>query len=121
MNYSSVITIESSVLSGVRFSIRRVSLGARLELLHRVRELTLKSAFYEAGKSTEDRIQASISAYELARLYLAWGVVGIDGLNIDGKAATVETLIAEGPEALCDEIVEHIRGQLQLSADERKN
>ena len=58
---------------------------------------------------------------QIDRLYLEWGLQAIDGLSIDGEAATPRLLIEQGPESLTREIVARIRGECHLSEDERKN
>ena len=55
------------------------------------------------------------------KLYLEWGLTRLDGLLIDGRAATTELLIEKGPSELADEIIEVIRSGIGLSDDERKN
>ena len=53
-------------------------------------------------------------------MYLSWGLVSVEGLKIDGEAATVAHLIEKGPEELTREIVSTIKGQCGLSEAERK-
>lgn len=45
----------------------------------------------------------------------------LDGLEIDGQAATADTLLSDGPEDLVDEIDAQIKKLLTLSESERKN
>jgi hypothetical protein len=62
-----------------------------------------------------------VAAAEVEKIHLEWGLEGVEGLEIDGKAATVEDLIAKGPETLTQEIVRAIRSECGLSEAERKN
>jgi hypothetical protein len=110
----------SHVLPGVRFAIKRVSLGQRIELNQRVRELTLKHEFLRAGDASS-QLEAALSDLLVAKLYLEWGLESIEGLTIDGKKATAETLIRSGPEKLSEEIVRVIQAESGLTGDERKN
>ena len=119
-NYESVAWRESRSMPGVRFAIRRTSLGQRIELNRRIRELMLRHEFLKAGES-EDKLDATFAELLVQRLYLEWGLKEITGLAIDGEPATAEQLIDRGPEALAGEIVEAVQAELALSSDERKN
>jgi hypothetical protein len=119
--YESVVWIASNAASGVRFAIHRISFGRRMELSRRVRELSRKAEFLEAGTALDEKIEANILAQEIDVMYLQWGLLSIDGLIIDGEPATAERLLEEGPEALTREIVDAIRDQCALSETERKN
>jgi hypothetical protein len=107
-------------MPGVRFAIRRVSLRQRIELNHRVRELTLKNEFLRAG-DTEDQLEAALSDLLVTKLYLEWGLASIDGLLIDGETPSAAVLIAKGPESLAAEIAAAIHTESTLTDDERKN
>lgn len=55
---------------------------------------------------------------------LRWAIRSIDGLDIDGKPATPDSLYLDGAdeaEALIGEIMDALQGNLGLSADESKN
>jgi hypothetical protein len=119
--YESVISIESRALLGVRFVIQRISFGRRMELSRRVRELSRKAEFLEAGTEIREKIEASILAQEIDAMYLHWGLLSIEGLTIDGEPATAERLLEKGPEDLAREVVGAIKGQCGLSESERKN
>jgi hypothetical protein len=147
VRYESALRLESASTPGVRFTIRKISFGRRTELLRRVRELTRKVEFLEAGqglaaggtgtqatgsgpegRATDvfgealgERAEAALLSREADRVYLEWGLVNVEGLEIDGAAATLEGLIASGPEPLCDEILRAIQAECGLSAEERKN
>ena len=119
-SYASVLWYESETVQGVRYAIRRVSLLQRIELTRRARELSIRNEFLKAGDSTE-QLEASLADLLVRRLYIEWGLAELTGLRVDGKPATPGVLIDKGPEGLADEIISAIRGQLQLSEDERKN
>jgi hypothetical protein len=114
------LRFESESFAGVEFSIRKVSLLQRIELVAKVRELTLNHEFLRAG-DPKDQLEATISELLVQRLYLEWGVVDLRGLTIDGEAASVQLLIERGPEALAAEISGAIRTHLEFSETERKN
>lgn len=118
--YRSVRWQDSQSTPGVRFAVRRVSLESKLQLVKQVRELCLKHEFLRAGDSAEQS-EAAIGDLLVKKLYLEWGLAAVQGLTIDGKAATVATLIGSGPEELANEIAEEIRHELGLTEQERKN
>jgi hypothetical protein len=107
--------------SDVAFAIYRISFGRRMELSRRVREISRKAEFLEAGTELHEKIEANILAQEIDAMYLEWGLVRIDGLSIDGEAATVVQLLEKGPEDLAREVVGAIKEQCGLSEAERKN
>jgi hypothetical protein len=119
--YESVISIESKAMQGVRFAIHRISFGRRMELSRRVRELSQKAEYLEAGTEMHEKIAASILAQEIDAMYLHWGLSSIEGLIIDGEPATAVGLLEKGPEELAREVVSAIKGQCGLSEPERKN
>jgi hypothetical protein len=118
--YSSLSWRQSQTMPEVRFAIRRSSLAHRLELTKQLRELTLRYEFLNAGE-TSDQLEAALSDLLVRKLYIEWGLAGIQGLTIDGEAATAALLIQKGPETLTGEIIAAIRQEIELSEDERKN
>jgi len=116
-----VIAIPSKAMPGVTFSIQRISFGRRMELSRRVREISQKLQYLEAGSELQEKIEAGILAQEVDALYLSWALVSIDGLEIDGTKATPAQLIEKGPEDLTREIIGEIRRQCGLTEGERKN
>ena len=119
-SYASLLWYESQTVQGVRYAIRRVSLSQRIELTKKARELSIRHEFLEAGDSA-DELEAALADLLVRKLYIEWGLVELTGLRVDEEPATVEALIEKGPEALADEIIAAIRGQLGLSEEERKN
>jgi hypothetical protein len=118
--YSSVTWVESHKVAGVRFAVRRTSLEQRIELTKKVRELALRYEFLRAGEPS-DQLEASLADLLVRKLYIEWGLVALEGLRVDGEAATPVMLIESGPECLSDEVIDTIRAQLELSEEERKN
>ncbi len=121
MEYQSTVEMVSEAMPGVRYRIARMSFGRRLELTRRVRELTGRLRYLEAGDQIDERAEAAVLANEIEKLYLEWGLREIHGLVIDGQAATTALLVEAGPEALCREISAAIRRECGLSEEERKN
>src|ERR1039457_4758233 len=121
MTYESSFQVQSSVLPGVAFVVRRVSVARRLELLRKVRELTQRLEFYNAGAQLGDKLEASITSAEIESVYVVWGITKVEGLTIDGVDATPDLLVERGPEDLVREAATLVRSQLGLSEDERKN
>jgi hypothetical protein len=121
MQYDSLIEVESRALPGTRVTVRKMSFMRRLELAENIRELANRIEYLEAGSDPKEKMQAATLSRELDRIYLRWGLVRIDGLEIDGSPATPEVLVRDGPEALVEEALEAIRAQCGLSQEERKN
>jgi|SRR5271165_5744374 len=119
--YHSTLRIASKAMAGVTFEINRVSFGRRMELARRVRELSQRADFLEAGGELHERIEASLLKQEIEAIYLRWALVRVDGISIDGETATAERLLEKGPEGLTHEIVGAIKLQCGLAEDERKN
>jgi hypothetical protein len=121
VRYESARRVASTAAPGVHFTIRRMSFGRRTELLRRVRELTQKREFLEAGAALGERVEAALVGREADRVYLEWGLLKVEGLDIDGEPATPESLLASGPEPVTEEILRAIQAECGLSAEERKN
>jgi len=121
LQYESIVSIDSKAAPGVRFAIHRISFGRRMELSRRVRELSRKAEFLEAGTEMHEKIEANILAQEIDAMYLQWGLLSIEGLIIDGETATTDRLLEKGPEELTREVVDAIKTQCGLSEPERKN
>ncbi len=121
MNYESVKVVESRVESGVAYSVIRMSFGRRVELMKRVRDLARRMDFLEAGEDTGEKMDAALLQAEIDRVFVEWGLRGISGLELDGTAATPETLAQSGPEALFREALGAVHAEIGLSGEERKN
>ena len=121
MIYESVAIVESQIAAGVRYRLAKMSFGRRAELMHQVRELARKVEFLEAGRAPGEKMDAALLRTEIDRLYLRWGLLGVEGLDVDGAAASPETLAECGPEDLFREALQLVRSQTGLTADERKN
>lgn len=120
-SHESGVELSSARFPGVRFRVRRMSFGRRLELMRRVRELAQRMEFAEAGSNFTDKVEASLLSLEVERLYLEWGLEWVSGLELDGSAATPQTLAERGPEELCREMIQAIKAECGLSEEERKN
>jgi hypothetical protein len=116
---------DAAAMDGVRFEIVRVSFGRRIELARRIREIGRKMEYLEAGGALEngarDKMEATVLGAEIDRAYLEWGLVSIEGLEIDGAAATPETLVERGPVELAVEILGRNKAECGMTEDERKN
>lgn len=121
MNYESTKMIQSAKCPGVRLTIRRMTLGRRLEMIRHVKERAKRLEFHQAGDSLEDVLSSSLLACEIERIYLEWGLIGVEGLEIDGAPATKESLYESGPEHLCKEVIEAVKSEIFLTESERKN
>jgi|SRR5689334_8472358 hypothetical protein len=121
MNYQTELTVTSKRYPDVTFTILRMSFGRRLELVKRVRDLSRQLEFFRAGAEAQERVESVALAGEIDRLYLDWGLLRVNGLDLNGEPASTETLIASGPEELCREILAAIRNECGLSEQQRKN
>jgi hypothetical protein len=119
--WESRVWFEAQAVSGVRFEIVRVSFGRRIELARRIREIGRKMEYLEAGNDARETLEATVLAAEIDRAYLEWGLVAVEGLEIDGAAATPETLVDRGPVELAMEILGRIKSESGMTEDERKN
>lgn len=119
--YESTAWFDSESVPGVRFAVSRMSLGRRIALTRKVREIARNAEFLEAGQSTQEKMEAALMLAEVERIYLEWGLVGIEGLEIDGQAATPETAIERGPIRLAMEMLGRVKQEAGLSEDETKN
>ena len=121
MDYQSTVAIESQTCAGVRFTIKKLSFGRRMELVRAVRETAHALEFLEAGNEPKDKLEAALVAAEVDELYLKWGLESVEGLVIDGKEATADLLIGRAPENLFREVVGAIKSECFLTDAERKN
>ena len=120
MEYESVAELASETSPGVTLRIARMSFGRRLELMRRVRELARRVECLEAGEVGE-RMDAGLLRAEIDRLYVAWGLVAVSGLRVDGAEAGAQAVIDAGPEELFREALAAVRRETGLAENERKN
>ena len=120
VDHASTVWFDSQSCAGVRFQVRRVSLGRRIDLARKLREIGRKLEFLQAGGAGE-QFEAAVVKNEIERAYLEWGLERIEGLDIDGAAATPELLIERGSLDLAEEILGRIKAECGLSQAERKN
>jgi hypothetical protein len=112
---------ESVRVPGARFAIRRLTINARIDLLERVRNLSKKIEFLEAGGTLAERAEAAYSAALVDKAYLNWGLVAVEGLAPDGEELDIENAADWLPEELANEVISAIKQQLTLSEQETKN
>ena len=112
---------DAETYAGVRFRVARISVGRRIELARRIREIGQKVEFLEAGRDPREKLEAAVLGAEIDRVYLEWGLEEIAGLTIDGEQATPGALIEKGPMDLAREILMRIKRECRLSESERKN
>ncbi len=113
---------ESAAVPGVRFRLRRISFGRRIELARTLREQLEamdRALLLPPGEARDAETALLAAAMDAA--HLQWGLASIEDLEIDGAPATAESLLADGPEALVTEILAAIRRETGLDEAERKN
>ena len=101
--------------------MRRASVARKITLARRVREIGRGIEFLEASGDPREKLEVAVLAGEIDRAYLEWGLEGIEGLTIDGEAATVEALVEKGPLELASEVLDRIKAECGLNEGERKN
>jgi hypothetical protein len=119
--HESFAWFDAETHAGVRYRIARMSLARRIALARNIREAGRRLEFLEAGGDVREKLDAAVLQGEVDRAYLEWGLEAIEGLEIDGAAATPESLIEKGPMKLAAEILGRIRSECGLSESERKN
>jgi len=119
--WESRVWFDAEAVAGVRYEIVRVSFGRRIELARRIREIGRRMEYLEAGTDEREKLEATVLSAEIDRAYLEWGLVAVEGLQIDGEAATPEALVDRGPVELAVEILGRIKAECGMSEDERKN
>src|SRR6202044_2341976 len=62
--------------------------------------------------------QLTLIVNDFSPIYARWGIKTIEGLEIDGQPATVDTLLSDGPEPLVNEVVNEIIRLTRMSAEE---
>ena len=120
MTYESLRVVDSAVAAGVRYTVARMSFTRRVDLMRKVRDLARSAEFLEAGGAGE-RMDAALLQREIDRLYLTWGLREVSGLEVDGAAATPDSLADAGPEELFREALAAVRAEMGLNEAERKN
>ena len=86
-----------------------------------LKALASEEAFHRANEEAASDIAAAELQARIDEKAIRTALLGIEGLSIDGEAATVESLIVSGPESLAREIAEAIAEESSITEDERKN
>jgi hypothetical protein len=119
--HASSLWLVSQKYERVRYRIVRMSVGRRIELARRIRDIARKLEFLEAASDVRDKLDAAVLQGEIDRAYLEWGLEAVEGLEIDGEAATPDSVIERGPLDLATEILARIRAECGLTEQEKKN
>jgi len=120
-SYDSALWFDAESAAGVRYGIARLTFGRRLDLARRIREIGRKAEFLAAGTDARETLEAAVVGAEVDRAYLEWGLLGVEGLTIDGEAATPQAVVDKGPLELATEILGRVKSECGLSEAERKN
>jgi hypothetical protein len=119
--YESVKRVASEAMAGVTFTVRRMSFARRIELMRKLRDLGSRLEFLEAGGSAREQMEAGLLRAEIDRIYVEWGIAGVEGLTVDGEPAGPAELAERGPEELFREALRAVRAETGLDEAERKN
>src|ERR1017187_2042763 len=109
--WESRVGFDAEAVAGVRYEIVRVSFGRRIELARRIREIGRRMEYLEAGSDARETLEATVLSAEIDRAYLDWGLLTVEGLQIDGVVATPEALVDRGPVELAMEILRRIKAE----------
>jgi hypothetical protein len=120
-SFDSALWFDAESVAGVRYAIARLTFGRRLDLARRIREIGRKAEFLAAGTDVREKLEAAVVGAEVDRAYLEWGLLAVEGLTIDGEAATPQAVVDRGPLELATEILGHVKSECGLSEAERKN
>lgn len=149
MNLTGNITHQSEALPGVSFAVRRLNYIARserdLSMLEDRARLTAilrrMEAICDGGKIERDddgRVTnitagrehefrpldneyAMIHQTRIVPAYIRAGLLSVEGLEIEGAPATVESVLKHAPDALLDEVFAACYAASDLSEAQRKN
>jgi hypothetical protein len=121
MTYESVERVESKIADGVSYSVWKMSFARRMDLMKRVRDLARRAEFLVAAEDAGAKMDAALLEVEIERMYVKWGLRDVTGLEVDGSAASPESLAESGPEDLFREALAAVRRATGLSEAERKN
>lgn len=135
MNFQSRQAFESKIpgFEGVVFTLNRMTEGRRIKLRLALADTTarLREALVEIRRLKEQETPepkraaelldtvAAIVEDEVTPTWVRWGLHAIDGLEIDGQPATVESLIESGPTDLYAEIAAAVRREAGLSEEQQ--
>jgi hypothetical protein len=120
-SFDSAHWFDAESAAGVRFAIARLTFGRRLDLARRIREIGRRAEFLAAGAEARDKLAVAVVGAEVDRAYLEWGLLAVEGLTIDGEAATPLAVVEKGPLELATEILGRVKAECGLSEIERKN
>jgi hypothetical protein len=136
MNYCSRTTVESKLYPGVTFVVNRMNerrrvrreLGfADLRLRVNEQQTAIQEALKEKDSLPPGRLEQMNASFgellhgEWYPAWIRWGILSIDGLEIDGVKATVQTLCEDGPTDLVEEVFAAVMEAAGLSTVEEKN
>ncbi|HXS93184.1 MAG TPA: hypothetical protein VN736_01195 [Candidatus Limnocylindrales bacterium] len=131
--------LQSKLYPEVSYKVRTLSEGRRQQVMASVADATY--TMYELvgkanallpveGETLDSETQwkrtalidqiNEITSREIWPAWIRTYVVSIDGLDIDGTPATVDTFLSDAPTDLFAECVNLIKGQAELSPEEKK-
>jgi len=142
MRFESKFTVQSVTQPGVFFEVRVLNSiqRAKLDLQNLEARVKYSEIYAEIGRLPKppegdpppadpdliEREKLRISAdcilkIDIKPATIRAGLLKIEGLEIDGLAATTESLIESGPSGLIDEIWSAINNEAGLTEEQRKN
>lgn len=112
---------QSTCFPGVSFRVKRMTLGSRIELLEKIYPLLKEAESMAAGTSQSDQVRNQLCTLKVQEALLAWGVLELSGLCVDGVEISAERAGSGAPEELVQEMLAVIQRQIALTEAERKN
>ena len=142
-NFETKVTIESKVLPGVKVTFRRLSRMARAKrdiaiASERVRlteiyheRVKLSEPFQQEGSKVPFNVVMAIAKLieedrqlmdeRVKPATIRPGFVSAEGIQYDGKPATAELILENGPDEFVDEVYELISEHSALTVEQQKN
>ena len=141
MKLNTNITLQSKLFPDVSYAVRTLSEGRRQKLTASIADATYE--MYElVGKAnamlpTDEALSMSqeeiwkrkglidkiddLSNRVISPAWINTYVTKINGLDIDGVPATLESFLSDAPSTMFSELAELIKGQVDLGTEEIKN
>lgn len=130
-SFSTTAVVVSEIDPDVRFTIRKFSAREQAEWTfaqfgdaQRLREMfeEVKTA-QEGGQQVSPKVGAEIDAiyFRLLCAKLKRALVSVEGIQVDGKEATVDQFIESAPAELLQEAAAACEGGFGLTSEQQKN
>lgn len=121
MEITTTKTVESSVLDGVSFTVRKLSYGVRLRITQANLEDLVIAENLKDATGAHDVALRNFAQERMQLRYVRECLVSVSGLTIDGKVPDAAAIIENCPAAFLSEIASAIAETFGLPEAEAKN